>query len=218
MLRAALLLLIALLPFAAQAAYLDDDGVDVVRSLDPAPKITSAAAKADLAASEHWQVQRTGNDCARANQEMHVNLQVLFAGPGGPLTEAEANRLSPFFQDVKEDGENFSRQGKAYWRRLRPYLQWKDSIKLCAGMEPPYGFSYPSGHATDSRVFARVLGEIFPARKGAFLARADEVAENRVIEGAHYVSDVEAGKKLGDLIFAALLRNEAFREDLRKQK
>jgi acid phosphatase (class A) len=213
MLRVRLLLLLTSLlpPTLANAAYLADDAVDVARALDSAPKINSAAAKADRAASEGWQARRTAADCARANGERHVNLHVLFAGPGGSLTEAEANRLMPFFQNVKEDGENFSRQGKAYW-------QWKDSIKLCSGMDSPPGFSYPSGHSTDSRVFARVLGEIFPSRKSAFLARADQVAENRVIEGAHYLSDVEAGKVLGDLIFAALMRNAAFMQDLRQQR
>lgn len=216
-LRIALVLTCLSVAATAQAKYLSDDDIDLVQVLDPAPAVNSAVAKADREVSEEWQRRRTDQDCENVINEDHVKLQALFGSPG-PLSEAEVARLTPFMKDVKKDGSYFSELGKKQWKRLRPYLQYSSSVRLCPGMDPPDDFSYPSGHATDSRLFALVLSEIYPARKSAFLARADHVAEDRVIAGAHFPSDIEAGKKLGDLIFAALMHNDSFREDLRKQR
>lgn len=218
MLRFALVLACLSVSATARANYLSDDDVDVIGALEPAPKINSAIAKADREVSESWQERRTTQDCENVLHESRVKLQALFGAPEGPLSDAEVARLSPFMMKVKQDGSSLSELGKNHWKRLRPYLQYGNTVKLCPGLEPPGDYSYPSGHATGSRLFALVLGEIFPARRSAFLTRADHVAEDRVIAGAHFPSDIEAGKKLGDLIFAALMRNDSFREDLRKQR
>jgi acid phosphatase (class A) len=76
------------------------------------------------------------------------------------------------------------------------------------------GFSYPSGHAAYSRLFALILSELQPERKSEFMARADQAALNRVIGGVHYPTDIEAGKKLAEDIFADLRKNPDFRRDL----
>lgn len=49
-----------------------------------------------------------------------------------------------------------------------------------------WGYSYPSGHSSFSRVFANVLSDIVPERRAEFFARADEVAQDRVIGGVHF--------------------------------
>jgi acid phosphatase (class A) len=202
---------------AAAVGYLSEDEIDVVSALGPPPKINSAVARNDRAVSEGWQLRRTPEDCERILREAHVNLQSLFAGPGGLITDAEANRLSPFIMKVKQDGAYYSELEKMHWRRLRPFAQYP-SIRLCPEMDSPGDFSFPSGHATDSRLFALVLAEIYPLRRTALIAHADQIAEDRVIAGAHFSTDVEAGKKLGDLLFSALMSHDSFREDLRKQK
>ena len=44
-------------------------------------------------------------------------------------------------------------------------------------------------------------------------ARADEAALDRVIGGVHYPTDIEAGKRLGEAIYAELRKNPAFQRD-----
>jgi acid phosphatase (class A) len=58
-----------------------------------------------------------------------------------------------------------------------------------------------------SRILARVLSRIYPDRAAAFMQRADEIAKNRVLGGVHHPSDIEAGKKLGDLVANKMLKS-----------
>jgi acid phosphatase (class A) len=74
--------------------------------------------------------------------------------------------------------------------------------------------SYPSGHAASAFTLAALLGEIFPDKKEALLEQAAEIAENRVIGGVHYPSDIAAGKQLGLAIAQTLLANPDFQKKL----
>ena len=67
-----------------------------------------------------------------------------------------------------------------------------------------------------ARLFAHVLGTIYPERKDALMKRADEVARNRVLGGVHHPTDVEAGKKMGDVLGKSLIANPAFMAQLGK--
>ena len=59
--------------------------------------------------------------------------------------------------------------------------------------------SFPSGHACVAFATAAALGDWFPAFRSLFLTIASLVAVERVLEGAHYVSDTVAGAALGML-------------------
>ena len=76
------------------------------------------------------------------------------------------------------------------------------------------GLSYPSGHATISRIEALVLADLVPARRAELLARADEIALSRVIGGVHHPSDIEAGKRLAETLYAVYRKSPAFRREL----
>jgi acid phosphatase (class A) len=75
-------------------------------------------------------------------------------------------------------------------------------------------FSYPSGHSSGTELQARILGKLFPARSEALLTRARQVADGHVVAGVHYVSDMEAGIVLGDLLFTQLENKPEFENDL----
>lgn len=57
--------------------------------------------------------------------------------------------------------------------------------------------SYPSDHAAAAAAAATVLGYLFPERAASFTARADEAMRSRVLAGAEYPRDAEAGAALG---------------------
>jgi acid phosphatase (class A) len=65
-----------------------------------------------------------------------------------------------------------------------------------------------------SFTLAIVLGEIFPDKKQAFLARAAEIAQSRVDAGVHNPSDIAEGEVLGRATGAAILASPAFQADL----
>lgn len=69
----------------------------------------------------------------------------------------------------------------------------------------PPNLSFPSGHATLSFATAASLAILIPRWRGAFFLVASVVAAERVLENAHYVSDVLAGAGLG-VISAGLVQ------------
>jgi acid phosphatase (class A) len=63
-----------------------------------------------------------------------------------------------------------------------------------------------------------MLSALVPERNAEFIAKADGIAQDRVIIGVHYPSDITAGKVFGDLFHAELLKSAVYREDLGKIK
>jgi len=112
---------------------------------------------------------------------------------------------------------------KAHFNRPRP-------TQVVPGfMSPiPHGghASFPSGHATQSHVFAALLTEVMPQTLGVaapapgaggrttigktLVALADRISRNREIAGLHYPSDTRAGVKLGAAITENILLDKTY--------
>jgi acid phosphatase (class A) len=67
-------------------------------------------------------------------------------------------------------------------------------------------------------LIATVLSLILPTKKEKLMARADQIALDRVIGGVHHPSDIREGKHLADLVVQDLLKNSHFKRDLAKVK
>jgi acid phosphatase (class A) len=129
---------------------------------------------------------------------------------GDGFTADRLPATARFFARVANDESVFEGGPKDYWKRLRP-AALDPAIQPCA---PTGGFSYPSGHATRGYVFAVVLAAAAPEKHDAIFDRAAEYAQNRVICGAHFPSDVEAGRLLGTSLAAVMLAEPRFRRAL----
>jgi len=70
--------------------------------------------------------------------------------------------------------------------------------------------SYPSGHATFGTACGILLAEMVPEKRSELFARARQYGESRIIVGAHYPSDVEAGRLAGTVGAALLMQNATF--------
>jgi hypothetical protein len=81
-------------------------------------------------------------------------------------------------------------------RRSRPY--WIDErISPLEGTETS-SYSFPSGHACETRYIALKLADQFPKRKDDLIKIGDRIARSRIQAGLHYPSDIEAGKAIGE--------------------
>ncbi len=58
--------------------------------------------------------------------------------------------------------------------------------------------AYPAGHATLVFVAAEIFATVFPKLRDEFQRRAERVAENRIVAGFHFKSDIEAGRVLAN--------------------
>lgn len=69
---------------------------------------------------------------------------------------------------------------------------------------PPHA-SYPSGHATQAVVIARLLSRLAPAASRDLMKLALRVGRNREVAGVHYPSDTCSGFSLGRQLSAIFL-------------
>ncbi len=170
---------------------------EIKKILGEYPARYSEEEKKDFEELFHWQNTRTENDCAAAAAEENANFYAFFGKEHNLLTEAEIKTAAPVMHKASVTMLEALSKAKNYYKRQRPFL-YNAEIEPC--IEKASGYAYPSGQATSARLYARLLGKMFPDRAEAFLKRADEAALFRVLGGVHHPTDIDAGKKLGDAI------------------
>ena len=176
------------------AGHLARNAVDIKSVLADPPADNSPAAGAELDQLLAIQGKRTPDDVARIKAEGPLT-PYLFASVLGPSFKAEMlPATDALLKRVTADATAVIGQAKARWDRKRPWVL-DERIQPC--IAKPTDASYPSARAVRSRVWAIVLGELFPAKKDQLLAAADQVAQNRIDAGVHYPSDIQAGKVTG---------------------
>ncbi|EAA8389699.1 non-specific acid phosphatase [Salmonella enterica] len=106
---------------------------------------------------------------------------------------------------------------KKYYMRTRPFVLFKHST--CRPQDEDAlrkNGSYPSGHTAYGTLLALVLSQAKPERAQELARRGWEFGQSRVICGAHWQSDVDAGRYVGAVEFARLQTIPAFQESLAK--
>jgi len=184
-------------------AFAGDEGFDILtpkkvrKLLGDFPKPGSIEERIEFDLLLHYQNIRTQEVCAVAAAQDEVTLENLFVKNDGPLSLDEARELEPkILAAYAEAGINILIAKKTF-NRPRPY-DANPAIIPCVPKEKSK--AYPSGHTALVRLLAHVLSELYPERAAEFMARADQVALNRIIGGVHHPSDIESGNRLGDYL------------------
>jgi acid phosphatase (class A) len=206
-----LVILVALLVPASASTdgrfyYLDPGEIDLTVLLPPPPDVASADAKSDEAQVAAAVAARTRTDFLQAEQES-ARTVFFFEPSVGP--EFAASRLpvtAGFFARIASDVRNLVDIAKAYWNRPRP-----DGRAKRRG-------SYPSGHAAFAAASAIVLAQMLPAKRDAIFTQARAFAENRILLGLHYPSDVASGWTAGTLAAYVMMHSKAFKRDFAAAK
>lgn len=191
-------------------------GSSIGCKLNPPPERGSKEELADFKILLEWQNNRSPKECERAKSEAGVSVTSFFGGSYGPLTARETEIVRSFYEKVRSTADLASDQQKKQWQRLRPFVTNSDIRPLLNVNRT--SLSYPSGHATIAATTARALSKLMPYRTREFLARADQIALDRVIAGVHHPSDVESGKNCGAQVFESLMKEPEFLQDLEKTK
>lgn len=196
--------------------YLSDNSYDVFKkAIKPVPTMDSETQKKDIAILLDWQKKRTSADCERAESEVKINLNTFFGKPYGPLEENEIKHLNTFFEQVRNDSAYYILQLKIDFPRQRPFV-YNSEIQPCIKKEATQ--SYPSGHSTLAHLYSLILSDIYPQKRKALIARANQLAEDRVLGGVHHTSDIEAGKQLAKTFFKQFKKSKDFNAELKKFK
>ncbi|MDY7544791.1 phosphatase PAP2 family protein [Glaciimonas sp. Gout2] len=182
--------------------------IDLVKLLPPPPPNDSAQTKAELGEILTVQVTRTPEMVARAKADAVENIW-RFADVLGPNFKPEnLPKFSDFFSRVVSSEGAVVDPSKNFWQRPRPY-QYSDLVKPVVKLTA--SGSYPSGHATGGTLMGIVLANMVPEKRAEIMARAREYANNRIVGGVHYPSDIEAGRIVGTLIAANLMMRDDFK-------
>jgi acid phosphatase (class A) len=177
----------------------------------PPPSAGSRAERKDFAALEDWQKRRTAEQCAKANAVARASYGDFF-GDISPFPAPLPPEAAAIFKRVQGETDGVAADIKDMFKRQRPFHTDK-ALDPCLGRIG--GLAYPSGHATISRLFALMLSDLVPARKKEFFARADAAALDRVIGGVHHPSDIEAGKKLAEMLYRRYRKSPVFMADMK---
>ena len=108
---------------------------------------------------------------------------------------------------------------KKYYMRTRPFVLLNEgTLTPSSEASLSRSGSYPSGHTILGWSAALLLMEINPARADTLLARGMMFGESRVIVGAHWQSDVDAGYLAASVAYAKLHTSERFLEQMRRAR
>jgi hypothetical protein len=65
--------------------------------------------------------------------------------------------------------------------------------------------AYPSGHSAQGRLIANYLNDLNGTDR--FNVLADNISDSRNVAKAHYKSDSEFGKQIGDMLYKHMKQN-----------
>lgn len=216
--RYVLFLLLMLLPqqgWADETYFITREQINLSALLAPPPVVGSQEQQQEMAVLLNFQNTRTPAQVAFARADMERSVFRFQDVMGENFTAQKLPQVAALFAKVKKSADHILGPAKAHWDRPRPYTSNPD-IHPC--VDKPDNASYPSGHSTFGTVSAIILANMVPEKQAALFERAELYRLNREIGGAHYPSDVLAGRISGTVIAAFLLRSPEFQADFAKAR
>jgi len=167
----------------------------------------------ELAELHRYESARTEAQKAQAMADDKEETIFIFKAQMGEWFNAKNLPLTAAFGvRVKNDEGINTAPAKTGFARVRPYNLDNTLHPVC--VTKTKDDSYPSGHATTGYLMALTLIDMSPEKRDIILARADDYANNRLVCGVHYRSDVEASKLLAYTIHAVMANKPQYQQEL----
>ncbi len=200
---------------AASGAVLDPGQVDAARLVPPPPVPGSAQAKDELAEIHAIHDRSSEREIEAARKDADDEKPDMFnAAIGFDVTTLP--QTTKLLEMVIEEEDTATKAAKKYFHRDRPWIV-DPTIATCTPKPPgPARNSYPSGHSSVGFAMGVMLANLMPEKSQAILARASEFAENRLVCGVHFRSDIVAGQQYGTILAVMLMRNPIVQSQMAK--
>jgi acid phosphatase (class A) len=195
---------------AAPLPYVTTKQVDLTQLLAPPPANDSAQTRYEIDELLRVQARLTPAmaEAASADQQEDV---FRFANVFGAKFKAENLPVAtPFFARVAENEGVIVDPAKDSWKRPRPFML---SSEIKPNVKMSKSGAYPSGHTSLGYLLAVVLGNMVPEKRVEIFDRAADYANNRMVGGVHYPSDIQAGRIAGTVIAAEMMKQPEFQRD-----
>lgn len=183
-----------------------------IEKLPAPPRSGSFRDRLDLQDARARQASMSQKQLAHAQVTFRLTVFTFAEALGSDFTAEKYPRTAAFFSRVASDANLIITGLKNHYQRVRPFQAHPGQVSIYVPAEA--GYSYPSGHSTRSRLYAMLLAELDPSKKREISLCAQKVATDRILAGEHYLTDLEAGRKLGKLICQSLMRDPGFRSSL----
>jgi acid phosphatase (class A) len=216
--------------------YLLASQADMLHLLSPPPGADSPTQRSDLQAV--LQAQRAAHtsgtlEHAIADAELNCSRIADVLDAADTLTHEPG--VLGLLNEAARESAALSASTKTYWKRTRPFA-FDSAVERHAdmaqgGAEPTAAqaatrrldvggavvdlahSSYPSGHSTFGTVCAILLANMVPEKRAALFERGLDYAHSRLVVGAHFPTDLEAGRLTGTVAAELLLQNPRFERD-----
>ena len=188
----------------------------------PAPPDTASLEFADDVIQWQWgkNVRNTPRG-AMANLDGkwgHEIMAEIYSGVlGFTISEDSTPAIWKLLLKSSYTGHLSTVKAKQKYMRTRPFAQFNEHTwsEFDVDKELRHNGSYPSGHTSLSWAMALVFAEMVPELQDTILRRAYQYAESRVIVGAHYQSDIEAGRLAASAGVASIHTSPFFAADIK---
>lgn len=191
--------------------YIANTLPDASNFLPPPPPsdTTSALFKSDYARWKWGKTIRPTERGRQASQESLygiVRMCTIYSEVFGFVIHPDTTpAIYHFMLYAGETAHAATASPKRKYQRLRPFELMGDPLWGEFDDESLRGNgSYPSGHTALGWATALALAEMAPELEDIILERGYQYGESRVIVGAHWQSDVNAGYMVGSTAFAAM--------------
>lgn len=205
-------------PAAARAKdsyYITPSQVDLDNLLAPPAALGSAEETADLNAVQKAEMDRNAQASIDAEED-HDRSVFRFADVmGSGFTPQKLPMTDAFFERLLTDEKRIVAEAKAHFARPRPFEVDTNLSPLVFPKKTP---SYPSGHTAFAYVTAIVLAAMVPEKATPIFNRAATYGYNRVVAGAHFPTDIEAGRIAGTVIASVFFHDPRFLSDFDRSR
>jgi len=209
-----ILLVLMALAQAREPALLPSESIQPAQILiQPAPLGTPALAQ-ELELMRQIAKDRTPAQIQQAVADDADESMFIFARVLGPKFNAAALPLTAALSTkVQSDSSWVGAPAKTAFLRPHPYHADTQLPTVCPTKAKHD--SYPSGHTLAGYMQALVLMDMVPEQQEAILQRAADFAQNRVICGVNYPSDLEASRLLAYSAYAVIRNQPAYQQEVK---
>ncbi len=191
--------------------------------IPPPPGVKTAIFEADkqtyLVTREYRNTPRWEQAREDANLSLPEATDAFSCALGVSISPAQTPETYKLMAKSMEDADRSDDIPKKTYHRQRPFMYFDQ--QTCTPEHEAFlrkNGSYPSGHTTIGWTWALVLGQIAPDRSDDIYRRGYQFGQSRIVCGAHWASDVEAGRVIASTVFSKLQSNPNYLKQVEAAK